>query len=294
MTLQLVVEYYLSGDTLARLSEEAKSDIYKYFGSFLRATLTMFEVTFGNWYTPCRVLVETCSEWFMIFFLVHVVVIGFSSIAVINGVFINETFKVSEQDDKYMLMRQAQDNKMFSNKMKRLFEAADVGRSGAITPEQFAEVLSHSEIRDWLSAMQIDFDDTHELFKLIDDNGDGDTTVEELVDGVAKLKGDAKAYDLAVLRRHVLRMEREISERLTVLCCQMQSPTVNRTQQDATALCQQIQESSAHQTALAEQVPSAHQTARSECFALGQVVAAALSAQDVGIDFNHIKRTYTN
>lgn len=179
--------------------------------------LTMFEMTFGNWYTPSRVLVEHCSEWFMIFFICHVMVIGFSMLAVINGVFINETFKVSERDDKYMLMRQLTDDKVHSDKMRRLFAAADVDGSGDISAEEFGGICTIPEIRNWLSAMQVDFDHTEELLDLVDKNGDGNVTVDELIEGMARLKGQAKAFDQIIVRKKIQRMEERISDRLTAL-----------------------------------------------------------------------------
>merc|ERR1711972_207419 len=60
--------------------------VYKYYGTFARCMLTMFEITLGNWMPPCRALVENVSEWWMLFCLFHKLVIGFSMISVITGV----------------------------------------------------------------------------------------------------------------------------------------------------------------------------------------------------------------
>merc|ERR1711939_1189752 len=108
-----------------------------YYGSFSRSFLTMFEVTFGNWYSPCRVLVEHCGEWFMLLSFTHLLVIGFAFLAILNGVFINETFNVADNDDKFMLMREEREEKMHTQKMSVLFNAADADGGGAITAEEF-------------------------------------------------------------------------------------------------------------------------------------------------------------
>merc|ERR1712225_77454 len=105
-------------------------------------------------------------------------VVGFATLAVINGVFINETFKVSEMDDKYMLMRQAQDSTVHCAKMRRLFEAADLDGGGTISSREFESVCNFPDIRNWLSAMQIDFDQTDEVFELLDENGDGELDLD--------------------------------------------------------------------------------------------------------------------
>merc|ERR1719379_2527428 len=84
---------------------EARQEVYKFYGSFARSMLTMFEMTLGNWMPPCRALVENVSEWYLLFNLAHKLVIGFSVVSVITGVFIQETFKVATTDDRIMLMQ---------------------------------------------------------------------------------------------------------------------------------------------------------------------------------------------
>merc|ERR1719191_1989783 len=79
--------------------------VFRYFGSFARSMLTMFEITLGNWIVPARALVENVSEWYMVFAIFHKLVIGFSVVSVITGVFIQETFKVATSDDTLMLIQ---------------------------------------------------------------------------------------------------------------------------------------------------------------------------------------------
>ena len=48
-----------------------EEDVFRYYGTFSRTFLTMFEILFANWGPPCRVLVENFSEWFSVFFLTY-------------------------------------------------------------------------------------------------------------------------------------------------------------------------------------------------------------------------------
>jgi len=68
------------------------------------------------------------------------------------------------------------------------------------------------DVQKWLSGMQVDVDDTDAVFELIDVDGDGDLTVEELVAGMSRLKGSAKAYKLAELRKSLMNMKSDVSE----------------------------------------------------------------------------------
>merc|ERR1712046_20720 len=104
---------------------ERRTEVFMYYGSFGRNMLTMFEVTLGNWMPPCRALVENVGEQFIIFFLIYKLVIGFSVLSVISGVFIQETFKVATQDDRIMMMHKERARKTHALKMRALFDHAD-------------------------------------------------------------------------------------------------------------------------------------------------------------------------
>ncbi|CAE7884596.1 ycf45, partial [Symbiodinium microadriaticum] len=62
--------------TLVRdfITDDAKPDfdreeVFRYYGTFTRTFLSMFEILFANWGPPCRVLVEYVGEYYSIFFL---------------------------------------------------------------------------------------------------------------------------------------------------------------------------------------------------------------------------------
>merc|ERR1712087_668936 len=66
--------------------------MYQYYGSFSRCLFTMFEITLANWPPACRLLIENVSEWFALLAILHKLFVGFAVVAVINGVFMQETF----------------------------------------------------------------------------------------------------------------------------------------------------------------------------------------------------------
>merc|ERR1711908_238447 len=108
----MVMDYFDSTDDPARM------EVFLFYGTFSRALLSMFEITLGNWMPPCRALVENVNEWYCIFFVLHKLVIGLSVLAVINGVFIQETFKVAGQDDWLMTVQKERLIRTHSRKMK--------------------------------------------------------------------------------------------------------------------------------------------------------------------------------
>jgi len=56
-------------------------------------------------------LVENVSEWYMLFFLSHKLVIGFSLVVVMSAVVISETLKVASVDDRIMMMNRERASK---------------------------------------------------------------------------------------------------------------------------------------------------------------------------------------
>merc|ERR1719375_2099379 len=80
-----------------------RQEVFRYYGTFSRTLLTMFEITFGNFMPPCRALVENVGEGWMVWAVCHKLVVGFSVISVIMAVFMQETFKVAQSDDQILV-----------------------------------------------------------------------------------------------------------------------------------------------------------------------------------------------
>jgi len=191
---QILVSYYLEEDNDAA----TKLEIFKYFGTFSRSILSMFEITLGNWVPVARLLLDGVSEWFMIFSLLHKLTMGFAVISVINGIFIQETFKVAACDDTLMMMQTQRATRTHSKKMKVFFDAADTSLDGCVDLPEFRSILENPQVIMWLKAQQLDASDGDSLFMLMD-NGSHKLTVEDFVKGVSRLKGDARSFDLRKL-----------------------------------------------------------------------------------------------
>lgn len=195
LLLNNVLEAYIRDDKNAATH---RLQVFEYFGTSSRATLTMFEITLGNWPPVARLLQENVSEWYMLFSVVHKLTIGFAVIGVINGVFMQETFKVAASDDKIMMRQKERAQRVHTRKMEALFQLADKDGSGMLDCSEFKEVVGDPAVKTWLGAQELDASDADTLFKLLD-NGDGHLTALELVQGVARLKGPARSIDLASL-----------------------------------------------------------------------------------------------
>merc|ERR1712125_288150 len=169
-------------------------------GSCSRATLTMFEITLGNWPPVARILQENVDEFYVAFSIFHKLTIGFAVIGVINGVFMQETMNVAASDDQLMMRQRERAQKLHTKKMEALFAAADESGDGFLDYDEFMAILTKPEIKSWLAAQQLDVSDAELMFVLMDD-GDEQISAPELVKAAAKLKGPARSIDLHNLMR---------------------------------------------------------------------------------------------
>jgi hypothetical protein len=197
--------YFSNSTSLEPESHEMMmhQEVYEYFGTFTRCFLSMFEIALANWPPVIRLLTEEISEWFVLFGIVHKLTIGFAVVGVINGVILQETFKVASTDDIIMVRQRKRAAEVLKRKMVNLMEALDHSGDGLLDFDEFAIIANHPEVKLWMGAMDIETDDLPTLFQLLDANGDGAVSTEELTQRLPRLKGAARSIDLLSLKRRI-------------------------------------------------------------------------------------------
>eukprot|EP00928_Gymnodinium_smaydae_P054548 TRINITY_DN3829_c0_g1_i4.p1 TRINITY_DN3829_c0_g1~~TRINITY_DN3829_c0_g1_i4.p1 ORF type:complete len:508 (-),score=78.70 TRINITY_DN3829_c0_g1_i4:322-1845(-) len=207
LLLSLFIAQYLQAFYFDSASHDTDQVlVFQYFGTFMRAFFSVCEVTLGNWPPACRVLAENVGEVFFVLGMLHKLVIGFAVVAIINGVFIQETFKVTAMDDILMVRRKQQALECHTKKMKALWTEADSGGDGEITIDEWQQLLKDPGVKTWLASMELDARDARLVFELLDESNDGTVSFDELVVGVSKLKGAARSIDLHALAREHQRL----------------------------------------------------------------------------------------
>ncbi|CAL1166019.1 unnamed protein product [Cladocopium goreaui] len=218
MTVQVMIAFFLNESLEVYFSDPSKPvseklEVFEYFGTTARVMLTMFELTLANWPVAARILQENVTEYYSIFSVAYKLIVGFAAVGIINGVFMQETFKVAASDDKLMMRQKERDRWLHTKKMRTLFEAADESGDGFIDRSEFVEIMNIPEVRTWLAAQELPVQDPNILFNLLDD-GDAELTAEELVKGVERLKGTAKGIDLASFIAEYRSFASKVAEKL--------------------------------------------------------------------------------
>lgn len=194
---------------------EERHAVYIYFGTVTRSLMSMFELTLANWPPVARQLSEKVSEWFMLLSVLYKLTMGFAVVGVINGVIMQETFKAAAADDRLMMRQKQRSMKTHAKKMGMLFKQADPGSTGRVDQDTFRSLMSNAAVKVWLASMELDASDADKLFRLLDD-GDGLLSADELVQGVARLKGHARSIDLFALTYEQKILQRTLNEGLEI------------------------------------------------------------------------------
>jgi len=207
-----LAEFYFRNEGFPK---SERVEVFRYFGSFTTSLFSMFELTLANWPPISRLLYESVTGWFIVIALAHKLAIGVAVIGVINGVFMQETFKVAQQDDEIMMRRALQASRTHADKMRRLMETADQSGEGQLDLEEFRRMFEDPGIKAWLASMELNPGDVDALFQMMDD-GDGTLTVDEVIKGVAKFKGVARNLDLHMMLREQRQLKRHVETHLPV------------------------------------------------------------------------------
>eukprot|EP00434_Breviolum_minutum_P019270 symbB.v1.2.016982.t1/scaffold1297.1/size126219/6 len=169
--------------------------VFRYYGTFTRTFLSMFEILFANWGPPCRIVVENISEWFSVFFLLYRCVLGFAVLNVVNAVFVQQTMKTATSDEELAFKQKEREMAMYTRKVRKLFNSMDETGDGCLNLEEFQKLAQSPKLKFWMSQLELEYHDLLSLFEFLD-NGDGEITPAEFIEGASRLRGSAKAVDI--------------------------------------------------------------------------------------------------
>merc|ERR1740121_1598034 len=126
---------------------QARLAVFKYWGSFVRAYTSMFEITLANWGPQCWLLMNNVHTNWGMFFIFWKCLVGFAVIQVISSVFIQQTFKVAAQDEELMIEERKRASLAFIRHLESLFAELDQSGEGSISREEFQRALTEPRFK---------------------------------------------------------------------------------------------------------------------------------------------------
>ncbi|CAL1165816.1 unnamed protein product [Cladocopium goreaui] len=97
-----------------------------------------------------------------------------------------------------------------------LVQAIDIDDNGFITRDEFDECLKQEKFMAFFRAIKLDYRDAQLLFDLLDSDQSGKVTVDEFIDGCAKLQGEATALETKVLHLEVQMVRRQLEKLVAI------------------------------------------------------------------------------
>eukprot|EP00929_Paragymnodinium_shiwhaense_P081268 TRINITY_DN4249_c0_g1_i2.p1 TRINITY_DN4249_c0_g1~~TRINITY_DN4249_c0_g1_i2.p1 ORF type:complete len:710 (+),score=200.42 TRINITY_DN4249_c0_g1_i2:81-2210(+) len=193
------------------LPEETRHLTYQVFGSFSRAFLSVYQLTFSLDTEAPQIIFEL-NELFAIPLICYQGVVSFAVIKVIEAVFLNETIKVAASNEELMIMERNRSETKQAAKIEALFDEADFSRDGLMDQAEFMLAVNDDRVKTLLDAMDLEFDDPKMVWDLLcglqqrGHHHGGDTrqlSRHWFVKGIKRLKGSAKSLDVLVLLRDI-------------------------------------------------------------------------------------------
>lgn len=184
---QVVVEYARSDIELLQSGRPLDT----FYGSLPRVLLSLYQAFTGgiDWDDLISPLINDLNPVFGVIFCMYIAFAVLAMLNVITGVFVESALTNTKIEDDIELV----------NNMRELFKDIDVPDAGSITWDQFRSQLTKPEMEHYFEAIDLDISEARGLFKLLDLDDSGSISVDEFVMGCLRLRGPAKAIDLATL-----------------------------------------------------------------------------------------------
>jgi len=196
-----VTNDYLVGRDLA-LEEPASPShtVARYWGSLGRSMTTLFKSVSGGVTWQDAVDPLEYIHWSMV--PVFYMFISFAIFAVLNvvtGVFCQSAIESAQRDQDLLVQSIMANKELHVKKIQQLFHDIDRNSSGHITIQELEKRIEDTEVQAYFASLELDIHDAWTFFKLLDTDEGNTIQIEEFLLGCMRLRGSAKALDMAKL-----------------------------------------------------------------------------------------------
>lgn len=193
---------YMSNEGSGSEDEFQKEQLRLYFGSVHSAMHTLFRsISNGlSWDVVIRPLIHAGWLWGYVFSL-YIVFTMFAVLNVITAVFCQSTIEGAARDKELLAESHLLNKERYYLLVEDLFQNLRSQDSDKVTLQNFEKRFHDTDVRAFFHGLDLEPSDAWILFSLLDNDGSGEVDSEEFVEGLLKLKGLARAIDMAVLGR---------------------------------------------------------------------------------------------
>ncbi|CAJ1382278.1 unnamed protein product [Effrenium voratum] len=133
-------------------------------------------------------------------------------IRVISAVFLKDTIDAANNDAEHLVAeRLRKKTKQYVKKLEAVFRAIDATGDGMITEDRLTDMLSNPLVSTYFQTLDVDVHESGALFHMLD-NGDGEVTLDEFIDGIMRCKGPARAIEQVAMRADLKALDTKLSK----------------------------------------------------------------------------------
>jgi len=182
--------------------------VARWFGSLFRTVYSLVVSMLGgvSWHEVSDpLLLVHWSQAALFFFYITFTILAVLNI--ITGVFVDNAVETAGMQREFLVQKEMEIKEKYVKEMREFFIEMDQDGSGTVTLEEVKEYFDDLRVQSYFQALGIDPQDTERLFHLIDDDGSGEISVDEFLDGCLRLKGSARSIDVHALMYECKRLE---------------------------------------------------------------------------------------
>lgn len=183
---------------LQGISASTLDGICLYWNDLSSSMLTLFMSICGglSWEAALRPMLEV-SHLYASLLLFYIAFSYFAVLNVVTGVFCQSAIESAQSDHEMIMQNIIANKEAHIRKVKSLFCNLDADDSGYISLKELEENIDKKSVTTYFEALELDVHDAWTFFKLLDTDGGSAIEIEEFLMGCLRLRGPARALDLA-------------------------------------------------------------------------------------------------
>jgi hypothetical protein len=209
-----------------------KSDTFRedelaqeHFGDVLLSMMTLFQVmTLDSWTSIMRPLMKQ-QPLVVLFFVVFISIAEFVLMNLITAVIVEHAFADSKNEQNELAKEMEGEMEKELRELQHLFNRMDTDGDRKLSRSEFTRAMESKKVRQKLQKLDIVAKDIDELWEILDD-GDGELDSQEFVNGIRRLRGEARFKDILRLYREIRVLENfcdQVEENLEITNERMQA-----------------------------------------------------------------------
>ncbi|CAE7705384.1 CACNA1C [Symbiodinium sp. CCMP2592] len=205
-------DWLLQQESAGMVDRMLYEDVETWFGSLGSTVYTLMLSILGgvSWHIVCDLLfrIDILSACMLLFYIMFTI---FSVLNVITGVFVDSAIQTTNSQRDIQIERELELKDSFLKSLKDFFEALDTDGNGAIHLDEIKIMLQDQTLAAYFAVLGFDEVNAHQIFHLLDDDESGEVSIQEFLDGCAKLKGQARSIDVHAIMHQCRALHRDIS-----------------------------------------------------------------------------------